>query len=183
MTPAEVQEQEELAAAGDLALSSQFYGPALDKTGIRPSRFIGTESKMSFLSLSHIRVYKNSPESDFAKISYELQRDEDAPEVPDTMVLYKIENVDAFDVEDKKGTEKKYPILRGIRKLRFRYYQYKEKDLKPHNSWDSTTEDFKNIYPDMIELNVEVAGPSNLSFEGTFKMRPEIPLRALDPSI
>ena len=34
----------------------------------------------------------------------------------------------------------------------------------------------------VIEIKIEVLGPSRLSFDGLFQFRPEVPLDGLDPS-
>ncbi len=168
--------------SGDLGQATDFWAPAVDSSGVRPSRFLGTDSKLSFISVSHLRVYKNATESEFARVSYELRRDETAAVGTDAMVLVKTENTNAFEVEDRKDRAfiHTYPLLRGIKKLKYRYYR-KDRD-NWYNSWDSTTEDFKNIYPDIVEITVEVSAGPTLNFEGKYVFRPEVPLRGLDPS-
>lgn len=179
--PAAAQEMLNLLST-ELGQTTDFWLPAIDKSGIRPSRFIGTDSKMSFISLSHLRVYRDAPESEFAKISYELRKDEGNIVAPDALLLVKTENPNAFDVEDRKDAKqiRTYPLLHGITKFKYRYY-HKGKD-QWYNSWDSDKEEFKNAYPDMIEVTLGVVGPSRLSFEGQYQFRPEVPLRGLDPS-
>jgi general secretion pathway protein J len=166
-----------LSTAAD---ATTFWGPATDDGGIKPSRFIGTDTKISFVSASHIRLYKDAPESEFALISYELVQDRTSG-LPDSMVLLKNESSNVF-IEDERTDKlkKTYPLLHGIKKWRYRYYR-KDKD-RWENSWDSDKEDFKNIYPDIIEVTVEVIGPSRLHFEGMYKFRPETPLNGLNPS-
>jgi len=164
----------------DLGQSTTFWGAATDRTGIRPAHFIGTDSKLSFISLSNRRVYKDSPESEFAKIIYELKPDPQAV-VPNTNILVKSSSPNAFETEEHKDKQfVHHPILHGIKKLGYRYYR-KDKDSWS-TSWDSDKEDFKNIYPDIIEVKLEVLGPTRLSFEGLFQFRPEVPLNGLDPS-
>ena len=46
-------------------------------------------------------------------------------------------------------------------------------------NWDTDKDEFKNLYPDIVEVSIEVAGPSRLQFEGTYKFRPEIPLMSV----
>ncbi|MCM2278701.1 MAG: prepilin-type N-terminal cleavage/methylation domain-containing protein [Oligoflexia bacterium] len=169
--------------SGDLGQTSEFWHAATDKSGLRASRFKGSESKMSFVSLSHRRIYRDSKESDFAKVSYEVARDPDNKET-ETLILTKIENADAFNIDDtrEKENSRTYPLLSGITKLRFRYYRKDQDQWKEYGSWDSDSEDFKNAFPDLIEVSLSVSGPSRLSFEGKFKFRPEVPLRGITPS-
>ena len=167
---------------GDGSQVSQFWTAVTDRSGIRASHFMGSATKMSFIAASHMRIYKNAPESEFSKISYDLNKDEGNPDVPDAQVLVKSENTDAFNMDDRADTKMShiYPLLHGIKKLNFRYYR-KDKDVWS-GSWDSDREDYKNLYPDIIEVTVQIDGPTKLSFDVIFKFRPEIPLHGLDPS-
>ena len=57
----------------DQGKTSTYWLGATEKSGLRLSRFVGTDTKMSFVVASHVRIYKDTPESDFAKISYEAR--------------------------------------------------------------------------------------------------------------
>jgi prepilin-type N-terminal cleavage/methylation domain-containing protein len=183
--PADAQDLQ--AIMGDQGRETLFWAPAVDKTGIRPSRFVGSENRISFIAVSHIRSYKESQESDFAKVIYELQPDHSEGAEPDTQVLVKIEDVNAFaDVEPTSKEDKAvhtYPLLHGIKTLRFRY---KRKD---HDQWDTSYKTDLSpsladpmIFPDIVEVALEVVGPSRLRFEGSYHFRPEIPYDAINPS-
>ena len=168
----------------ELAQTFEYWGPASDKLGTRPSHFIGTENKLTFVANSHLRVYKETQESEFAKIGYELTKD-DAD--PNSQMLVKVENTDVFTREAKTRdpTERRYPLLHGIKKLKYRFYRKDKDEWGP--KWDSDIDEFKDpsgryLYPDIIEVTLQVAGPLKLQFEGRFLFRPELPLRALNPS-
>ena len=164
----------------DMNQTSNFWGPAINALGVRPSRLIGSEDKLSFVSLSHVRIYKDSPESEFVKISYALRRETNDPEYLDTSTLTKTESPNAFSIDDGKDPmSHTYEILHGIKKLNYTYYQRDGNTWKKSRSWDSDKEETKNIYPDYIEVKIEVMGPKKQFFEGTFKFRPEIPLNGL----
>lgn len=161
--------------------STSFWNAPVDTTGVRPTRLIGTESTLSFISLSHVRMYKDAPESEFTKITYELESDRTGDFDFDSKVLVKTSSSNAFDEDDAKDEFRKtYPLLPGVTKLRYQYYR-KDKE-RWENSWDSDSQDFKNIYPDMIKVTIEVRGPSRMHFEGTYYFKPEIPLNGLHPS-
>jgi hypothetical protein len=174
----------EVIMSDDLGRAYTFWGVAQDESGLRPSRFIGTDTKMTFVSASHVRIYKDSPESEFAKVTYEVKRDtKNAETNPDTMVLIKTETPNAFASDDIKDTmSKSYELLHGIKKFQFTYYLRDGNTWKTSKSWDSDKEETKNIFPDIIEISLEVKGDKNLGFEGKFKFRPEIPLDGLEPS-
>jgi general secretion pathway protein J len=181
--PAPPPAPEDLSEMADISQSTKFWGGAIDKSGIRPSRFTGAETSMTFVAATHIRIYKDAPESDFAKIGYELIQDtlEENEELKG-QVLKKTEDANAFsDEEDpREKMRSTYSLLRGIKKFRLQYYNKASGNW--FNSWDSDREETKNKYPDMIKLNLEVIGPHRLSYEGEYIFRPEVPLRGIDPS-
>lgn len=165
-----------------------YWAPVLDTTGLRPSRLIGTEGKLSFVSTSHIRIYKDAPESEFATITYEIKQGEksrsnSSSDSEGSLVLTKTESPNAFVPDDlKDATVRTYELLHGIRKASFTYFQREGNTWKTFRSWDSNKEETKNLYPSVIELKLEVVGPKNQIFEGIYKLKPEIPLNGINPS-
>lgn len=183
--PQSAQDQAALAAS-DQGKTSEFWLGATDASGLRLSRFVGSSTKISFISVSHVRIYRDKPESDFAKIAYELVSDSDYKEFPGTSALLRIENPDAFDDDDRRSEKQanRYLILHGIQKLRFQFWR-KDKggeQGKWEPNWDSEKEEFKDKYPDIVQVTIEVMGPDNLRHTGTYKFKPEVPLRGLAPS-
>lgn len=168
---------------GDLSKGDLFWSPAIDISGIRPSHFTGAENKMSFISNSHLRIYKNSTESCFSKITYELKSPTQPYEdtaLEGTRTLVKIETPNAFAPESMKDTlRRSYELLHGIKKFSVTYYQKDGNTWKKTKTWDNEREETKNIYPDLIEINLEVVGSKQQNFEGIYKMRPELPLNGL----
>ena len=165
--------ESEALANGDLGRTTEFWGGAVDKSGLRPSRFIGSDTKLSFVTNSHIRV--------FEKVTYEMRAEKSELQNAGGKVLTKIADTNVFDDASKKDTWIHiYPLLHGIKKLKFRFYRKDKKSWE--SSWDSDKDDLKNKYPDMIEVSIEVVGPSRMFFEGTFIFRPEVPFNGLDPS-
>lgn len=166
--------------ASELGQTTDFWLGAKDKTGIRGSRFNGTDSKLSFISASHLRLYKNAPESDFAKIRYELREDKEEDAQKDTRVLVKIEDANVFDdVEKKVKMTKVYPLLRGVKTFALRYYRADKKSWD--KSWDNSKDDLVGKYPDLVEVTLEVTGP-RLQFKGVYTFKPDMPFEGLDAS-
>ncbi len=167
---------------GDENLEGQYWGPIVHQNGLRPSRFFGKESRVTFLSNSHRRIYKESPESIFTKIEYSLQQDDKPkPGQEGTQILIKKSTSNAFDPEDTEEGDpffKMYRVLRGIKKLKFRFYRLAEN--KWLEEWDSSKPELKNRFPDAIEVEIDAVGPINrLKFQGRFRFRPEIPVHGL----
>lgn len=174
-----------LLSRSDLGKTSDFWLPATDLTAIRPSRFVGTDTKISFVSASHVRLYKDSKESEYAKITYELREDKESSEqiASGTRLLVKIEDADVFNDENTFRKEKNarvYPLLPGVKSLKFRYYRKDKKTWE--NAWDSNRDDMMGMYPDLIELKIEVLGVAKLSFSGTYMFKPETPFYGMDTS-
>ena len=163
-----------------LAQTFEYWGPALDSAGTRPSHFVGTENRLTFVSNSHLRIYKDAPESEFAKIAYDLAPDDSNKE---SQMLVKTESTNVFDVDPdhKDDQQRAFALLHGIKKFKYRYYR-KDKDTWGPG-WDSDSDEQKNIYPDIVELTFDVVGPSQLAFSGRFLFKPELPLRAINPSM
>ncbi len=162
--------------------ASKFWGPIYDTRGMRAARFEGRESSLRFVSSSHNRVYRDSLESVFVKVSYTLEEDQLlGADLPGTKVLMKSEQSNAFDIErDEDPAPKRLPILRGIKKLSLRYYR-KATD-KWDTTWDSSRPEFQDLIPDLIEASIEVVGLNNLQHEGIYRFRPESPQQTLHPS-
>lgn len=170
--------------SGELGQTTKFWLGATDKTGIRGTHFIGTSNKISFVAISHLRIYKDSPESEFSKITYELGSDPSPNAIPGTKVLIKTEDSNAFSDDDLKdvGLSHSYKLLQGVTELKFTYYKRDGNTWKTYTSWDNEKEEVAKTFPDIIEVSISVTGPSRLSFQGTYKLRPEAPLRGLNPS-
>jgi general secretion pathway protein J len=183
-TPIDPQKEQALMV-DDLGQVFKFWGRAIDQTGVRPSRFVGTENKLSFITLSHIRIYKDSPESEFAKVTYEIKPEQSTPDNPNPegSVLVKTESPNAFAVDESKDQFlRSFEVLHGVKTLSYTYYLRDGNTWKTFKNWDSDKEETKNQLPSFIELKLDVVGPKNLLFEGRYKFRPEIPIDGLSPS-
>lgn len=160
---------------------TRHWSPMMDEVGIRHSKFLGDSETVSFLSSTNFRVYKDSKESIFTKIDYRLDDDPSEDRIEGTRMLVKVENPNAFDVS---GNDEKfnrvYPLIRGVKEMKLRYY-HQEKD-KWHSKWDSTQSDFKEIFPDIVELSLTVLGGDRIQYEGTYRFRRETPIEGINPS-
>ncbi len=153
----------------------EYWGPVLDASGIRASRFQGKESQMSFVSASHARVYQMKRESIYAKIRYELRRQEEDGKATDRYTLVKIENTRAFELEEQKDAPflATYEVLGNIKKLKFLYYKAGEKD--PVREWDSEATEPKGKFPVAIEMEATLVGPDDRVFESRVFFNLEAP--------
>lgn len=147
---------------------SQYWGPIINKMGIRIPRFYGTPDTLQFIGTSHVRVYQDSPESIYSKIRYEFKDN----------ALKKIERTSAFAMEETdRDAKREYPLLSSVTKLVFKYYK-RDKDQWSAN-WDSERPETKDLFPDLIEVELELSrgnkenGEKTQAFAGRFLLRPE----------
>ena len=160
-----------------------FWGPMLDATGIRASRFQGKDTSLSFVSSSHIRIYQQKKESIYSKIKYDLVKQPPNPNLSKEQndkfaglyELVKIENPRAFDLEEPKDAPyvETYVILKNIKKLTFRYYKGDEKE--PLKEWDSEGTEVKNMFPIAVEMSVSLVGPKDRTLDSTVMFYLETP--------
>lgn len=142
----------------------EFWGPVFDSSGIRPSRFKGDETSMSFISASHVRIYQQKKESIYSKIKYELIKQPPNPNLnkeqneknAGLFSLTKAENTRTFDLDEPKEAPylQYFTLLNQIKSLKFKYYKLGEKN--PATTWDSEAADTKNIFPEMVEMDLSL---------------------------
>jgi prepilin-type N-terminal cleavage/methylation domain-containing protein len=163
----------------DFVRVSEFWSAAVDQYGTRPSRFQGTEKKMSFVTMSHVRIYRDSLQSEFAKVTYELVKDT-AEGALAPLMLVKTEDAAAFAGDDFHSADvKKQTILRGIEKFKMSYFLRDGKTWKKLNSWDSDRDENNYLPPDKIELEVVIKGDKSLVYAATHAFRYEIPFNGI----
>ena len=169
---------------GDERITSDYWGEVVNEYGIRLSRFIGSKDNISFISSSNARVYRDSYESLFSKVSYSLEDNKDKDALDDfsgNHILVKKENKNPFSIEDKEEDFNSYYLLRGINSFEFSYYN-KRQD-KWVDKWDSFHRDSRHIYPDIIRLDVQIKQSPRFNYVGTYLFKPEVPFYELDATI
>jgi hypothetical protein len=155
------------------AKQTQYWSAAISELGVKPSRFQGKATEMSFVVASHVRVYRDMLDSVFAKVAYSLKKDPSEGALGDMLV--KTEDSAAFADDDFKSPYlKSVSLLRGVKKLRFSYLKRDGKVWKQFSSWDSSRSENGFLPPDMIQMEIVLKGPQNLYFEAVLNMRPEV---------
>jgi prepilin-type N-terminal cleavage/methylation domain-containing protein len=168
---------------GEAARSTEYWGKVFDTTGIRPSRFKGDEKSMSFVSASHLRVYREKRESIYAKVKFEIEKQRENPNLTREQnqqnaglySLIKTENTRAFDLDEPKESPdiQYFTVLNQIKSLKFRYYKAGEKN--PVNTWDSDTEEFNGAFPEMVEMELSLQALNGRTMDATVMFRLEAP--------
>ncbi len=164
----------------DPGIPTKFWGQMVNTHHIRPSRFTGEEGKLSFISASNIRLYRDSKESNFLKIKYS-QEDDDLP--VDTKkrrgkTLARYTDTNVFVDDGREETEIRTVILREIKSFKLTYLDGRNDQWQ--NNWDTEGRDTKNRFPALIKLVVEVYQPAPLPEGSTFSVtqvyKPELAL-------
>lgn len=161
----------------------EYWGPVFDSSGIRPSRFQGKETFMSFVTASHIRIYAQKKESIYSKVRYELVKQPPNPNLTKVeneklaglSMLIKTEYPRAFDLEEPKDNrfQTVYVVLNNIKKLKFGFFKPDTKD--PVREWDSTTTDPIGQFPQAIEMDVVLQAPNDRVQETKITFKLEAP--------
>jgi len=130
-------------------------------------------------------MYRDSRESEFLKVRYELAPENDKDFAAGTRMLIRTVSTDAFEYdEDKDQARKSYTLLHGIKSWRFRYYSTQKKQWL--SSWDSDASDNpggRDKFPALVEVQLEVSAPQSLSFDGVYQFRPEIQLDGIPATL
>ncbi len=160
---------------GTASQTFEYWGPVLDASGIRASRFQGKEDKFSFISASHARIYQMKKESIYSKIRHEVVRQDSTDKTSSLLALNKVENTRAFELEEPREANylQTYLILGNIKKIRFSYHKAGEKDGKP--DWDSETADPPGSFPASVEMEVTLVGPKDRILEEKVRFNLETP--------
>ena len=164
---------------------SYYWSEPINANGVRASRFQGDATKISFIINSHMRLFRDTPESDFAKIMYTLEDEKNPMPGQSGKVLVKYEDPVAFDEKDKSDQMARYELITNVKSLEFKYLD-SEKDTW-YNKWDTAEGvDHKGVFPAVIEINLEIFSPAaakqevsateKSAFKVIERFRPELPL-------
>lgn len=180
LTPQELEKLKTLQES-ELGQVSDYWMGATDLSSVRISRFTGTDSKIQLITSAHRRLYKGSTESEFSKTIYELREDPNPEKIAGTKVLVKVNDpIFIDDKENQEKTEKTFPLLTGVKSFKIRYFRADKRSWE--RKWDTSLDDMKDRYPDLVEVALEVVGQSDrkLEFTGTYIFKPEMPLYGLE---
>jgi prepilin-type N-terminal cleavage/methylation domain-containing protein len=166
----------EQANLGD---ATDFWNAAVDADGLRRSRFNGEETRMSFVSTSHVRIYRDSLESDLVKISYALE-DPKSPDpnlVKGSKLLVKHESVDVFgDDQKERDSDVRMTLVENVKAVSFEYLDGDKDEW--NKKWDTAGADHKDVFPAIVRVTIEVyqPGPAQSTLTVKQEYRPELNL-------
>jgi type II secretion system protein J len=92
--------------------------------------FQGTEERMDFISLSHLRLIRDAKEGEASEISYYLESDREDPNKRNLM-----RRESSVIDKDLQAGGQAYPLIEGIAGVRFEYLEDKSNEFK--KIWDT----------------------------------------------
>ncbi len=119
-----------------------FFAPASQRN-LWPTFLVGTDSKLDFTTLSHVRLYKDSPESELARVFYTLEKTD--------LIRKKLKYID----EDTTDKEIEELLVSNVKSFKIEYFQ-DDKSEPWITNWDSeTTKEQFNKFPKAIQISLE----------------------------
>ena len=141
----------------DITMAFLLKGPAQlgAKQGSPQSKtvFKGDEEKMNFDSLSHLRLFQDSKESEETEIGYKTERD---PDNRDRLILFRRESKTIDNNPDEGGVW--VPLAYKLKGLKLEYYDGVKFDWK--TSWNSETSE-KDLLPRAVRVTLTFEDPRN----------------------
>lgn len=136
-----------------------FWSLPLRPDGLRRSRLTGARERITFLSSGNRRITQDAAESDFLKITWEIEKNSN-----NLYTLYRNADADAFNVNDSGGFETKntrVAVLENLSSGRFSFYRASVDAWE--DTWDSENQYAKpeSRFPNLISLKIEVPDPLN----------------------
>lgn len=154
--------------------SPEFWSIPIRGDGIRRSRLKGTKERLSFITNGNRRVEENSPQSDFLKVVWEIERNSSG-----SYTLYRSTDWDAFEVEQNRKPNR-IALLENLTSASFRYYRLENKAWE--DQWDTESPYAKDEsrFPALISLKIELPDPANSNVPQTWEVtvRPNMKLNS-----
>ncbi len=162
------------ATAPTAAAGGTSPAPAPASTTVGPKTFFigedrGDQDQLRFSALSHLRLVKESKESDQSKISYEVVAN---PETPGTYDVMRREAVwlDASTEVEGRG----YALIEGISRFNVEYYDDRRGDWV--KEWSTEQLDWKDRLPMAVRITLVFQDPDDEKAEIPLSTAVSLPL-------
>jgi type II secretion system protein J len=158
---------------------TDYWSKKLRPDGLRRSRFTGSREKVSFVANNARRVERDSPQTEFQKVSWEIERNESG-----AYTLFRSTDWDVYQYEDRGGRTKpqRVALLENLTSAKFSYYRKSNKTWE--DTWDSEGAYAKpdQRYPDLVSLKIELPDPTNNANNQSWeiKIKPNLTLNFED---
>lgn len=157
---------------------TEYWSPMLRPDGMRRTRLRGTAERLSFVTNNNRRVERDSPQSEFQKVLWEIERNESG-----AYTLYRTTNWDVYELEEqRREAPPRVALLENLSSAKFSYYRMSNKTWE--DQWDSESTYAKNEerFPDLVALKIEVPDPTNNANTQSWEIvvKPNLPLNPMD---
>lgn len=114
----------------------------------------GTNREIHFTMRAHQQIFEGAPESKISEVGYFLQTNDDHPG------LFKLMRRESttLDGDVREGGEVQ-ELASNLKSLNIRYYNSKEEEWQ--DKWDTERLDFKDYFPDAIEITMTMVDDKN----------------------
>jgi general secretion pathway protein J len=131
-------------------LSMAFLSEHYDRARFRdrPTLFVGEDDQVLFTTMSHVRRYQDTAESDQAVVEYQLDRDPATGEE----ALFRREKVVLDDDSDRGGRTDL--VADHVTKLTLRYWDRTRKEWV--REWSTRSSEHMNELPQRVKIELEV---------------------------
>lgn len=155
-----------------------FWSGPVRSDGLRRSRLTGSGERITFITNNNRRVDADSPQSDFLKVSWEVERNSKG-----TFSLYRSADWDAFHYEESSARKPtRVALMENLTSAKFTFYRKENKSWEER--WDSEGPYVKeeSRFPDLISLKIEVPDPTNNANQLPWEIviKPNLPLNYKD---
>lgn len=135
----------------------------------------GGNSKITFTSFSHLRLYHDSREGDQTELTWWLEPDDGGNG------LYKLMHRESprIDEDPEKGGIDEV-LAYGVREFRLRYYDFRKEEWQ--TEWDSDGTDYKGRLPKAVEINLILEDPDEIAHPYHTKVYLDL-FKALPPNL
>jgi hypothetical protein len=152
---------------------SDFWSGPIRSDGLRRSRLTGTKERLTFVSNGNLRVEADSPQSDFQKVIWEIERNSDG-----AYSLYRTTDWDAFRYDNSAQPPPRVALLENLASAQFTYYRKENRTWE--DQWDSEGRFVRpeSRFPDLISLKIELPDPTDSANQLQWEVvvRPNMPL-------
>lgn len=153
-----------------------FWTPPVKPSGLRRARLLGEKEKLSFIGNGNRRVEADSPQSDFQKVIWEIERNDRG-----AYSLYRVTDPNVYEYEENALGAKppsRVALLENLASAQFTYYRKANKTWE--EKWDSEDAYAKagSRFPELIKLRIEIPDPLNSASQQIWEVvvRPNLPL-------
>lgn len=145
---------------------SVFWSVKLREDGFRRSHLKGNAEKLTFISNGNRRLEADSPQSDFLKVTWEVERNNSG-----AYTLFRTTDWNVYELDDNtKKKPQRVAMLSNLASAKFTYYKKENKSWE--DQWDTEGPYIKQEtrFPELIALDITLPDPTNSANQIQWKL-------------